>query len=184
MRGSNLISTACTDNGVVIRLRQAVSGRAMTSGIDDVRDETERDVRAPAFMLEELSSIAGVSRSTTTGWTKRWASLFDASGPARRRYSRLDAVKVALAAALVEQHVPRERAMAAAHALAEQHFVGGWAMTPGHDATPLYLDLRGGAEVRIFGPSQVGKSERALVAIWPWRVLRHVWKAFEERDEE
>jgi hypothetical protein len=131
-------------------------------------------LRAPRLNRGDLIRATGVSPARLAGWINRGQLHLDADegreAGGHRRFSALDAVRVAVAAELAALGLRAAVAVLAAEAvaaLAAAHAasLGAGAVLP---SGPLMLDCRG--PVRCF-PSDSAPEAVALVAVNAWPVL-------------
>jgi hypothetical protein len=131
-------------------------------------------LRAPRLNRGDLIRATGISPARLAGWINRGQLHLDADASrdagTHRRFSALDAVRVAVAAELAALGLRAAVAVVAAEAvgsLAAAHAasLGAGAVLP---SGPLVLDTRG--PVRCF-PSDSAPDAVALVHVDPWPVL-------------
>lgn len=128
-------------------------------------------LRAPRLSRAQVIAASGVSAPRFKGWVVRGQLRLDAdrdrAAEQHRRFSALDAVRVALAAELSMVGLRAAVACAAAEAVAD--LVAAHAASLGAGAVlpsgPLYRDAAG----RLFDAAPEGV---ALVRLDPWRVIR------------
>jgi hypothetical protein len=132
-------------------------------------------LRAPRLSRAEVIAASGVSPARLAGWLARGQLSLDAEhardAGAHRRFSALDAVRVAVAAELAALGLRAAVAVAAAEAVAR--LVAAHAASLGAGAVlpsgPLVLDTAG--PVRCYPAGQAPAGALALVRIDPWPVL-------------